>query len=64
MGGVGNLLFAGDLMDMENSVTMGIKGADVLAAAACGCVIQLCAVLVSFLTVARMSPKEILSTNQ
>ena len=44
MGGVGNLLFAGDLMDMENSVTMGIKGADVLAAAACGCVIQLCAV--------------------
>ena len=64
MGGVGNLLFAGDLMNMENSVTMGIKGADVLAAAACGCVIQLCAVLVSFLTVARMGPKEILSTNQ
>lgn len=64
MGSVENLLFTGKLMDMANAVTLGLGGMEVLTAAICGCIIQLSAVFVSFLTVARMSPKEIFSTNQ
>lgn len=64
MAGVGRLMLSGELIGMAGISELGLGGAEMLATTAGGCVIVLAAVLVSFLSVVRMSPREILVTNE
>lgn len=64
MGSVEQLLFTGKLADTAGILELGTGGEQIFVTAVGGCVIVLAAVMISFLTVVRMNPREILSTNE